>query len=306
MIDTKERPKTYLQYRGLIERVERIFAEIAMNRCMVNDPFTSIAEKIYMDGPRFLECITAPRRQEPGLAKNAVDTAVISLGIAHAMGLADCTIHTLLLGSLLHDVGMFSIPQSMLPTKDLVKTEQRCILAHPIHGYNVILKKLRYHNRIGLVALQHHEYWNGTGYPQGLSGTAITLESRIVALGAAFAAMTSPCSYRPSITGHQAMNKLTGALRTQFDPDMLQVFVGFMGIYPRGSLVRLNTGAIARVIEQTELPLKPRIRILADAAGEASTEEPELTLTEEPYLGIIGEAEDKVWYTRERLYETRS
>jgi HD-GYP domain-containing protein (c-di-GMP phosphodiesterase class II) len=293
MIDDTEKMKTYLKYVDLIKRVESIFTKIAMNRFIVSDPFTSLAEKIYVEGAQFLEFITEHRGQEHGLAKNAVDTAVLSLGMAQAMGLADFTIGTLLLGSLLHDVGMFCIPQSILTTKDLAKTEQQCILAHPIHGYNVILKELRYHNRIGLVSLQHHEYWNGTGYPQGLSGTAITLESRIIAIGDAFAAMTSPRSYRPSMTGHQALNQLVGAMSIQFDPEILQAFVAFMGIYPRGSLVRLNTGAIGRVIDQTAIPLKPRIRILTYPSGEACTEEEELNLAEESYLFITGEAKDE-------------
>jgi hypothetical protein len=292
MTDVQEKPKTYLKYRGLIEQVERAFAKIAMNRFIITDPLAGILEKIYMYGPQFLEFITEPLEQRYGLAKNAVDTAVLSLGIAQAMKLADVEFtFTLLLGSLLHDTGMFCIPQSILTAKDWIKAEQQCILAHPIHGYNVLLKEFHYHNRIGLVALQHHEYWNGTGYPQGLSGTAITLESRIVALGDAFAAMTTPRSYRSSLTGHQAMNKLTGAMSPQFDPEILQIFTAFMGVYPRGSLVQLNTGAIARVIDQTALPLKPRIRLLTDAAGEVCTEEEELDLTEEPYLCITGEAE---------------
>ncbi|MDR0723150.1 MAG: HD-GYP domain-containing protein [Treponema sp.] len=291
MDDTTEKKKTLLKYLDVIKRVEDIFAKIAMNRFIVNDPFASIAEKIYVDGPQFLEYITTHRGQELRLAKNAVDTAVLALGIAQAMGLADFTIATLLLGSLLHDVGMFCIPQSILTTKDLAKVDQRYILTHPIHGYNVILKELRYHNRIALVALQHHEHWNGTGYPQGLSGTAMTLESRIVAIGDAFAAMTTPRSYRPAMTGHQAMNQLVDVMNSQFDPDILKVFVAFMGIYPRGSLVRLNTGAIARVIDQTDMPLQPCIRMLTYPSGEVCTKEEELDLTEE--LFITGEAEDK-------------
>jgi HD-GYP domain-containing protein (c-di-GMP phosphodiesterase class II) len=227
MGDTTEKMKTLLKYVEVIKRVEDVFAKIAMNRFIVKDSFTNIAEKIYLDGPQFLECITAHKGQEPGLAKNAVDTAVLALGIAQAMGLADFTISTLLLGSLLHDVGMFCIPQSILTTKDLVKAEQRSILAHPIHGYNVIVKELRYHKGIGLIALQHHEHWNGTGYPQGLSGTAITLESRIVALADAFAAMTSPRSYRPAMTSHQAMNQLMDVMNNQFDPNILQVFAAW-------------------------------------------------------------------------------
>ncbi|MDR2633058.1 MAG: HD domain-containing protein [Treponema sp.] len=291
MVAIPEKTKTYLKYEELIKRMERVFAKIAMNQFIVGDPFMNIAEKIYVDGSQFLEFITKHGGQ--GLAKNAVDTAILAFGIAQAMGLADFTIGTLLLGALLHDVGMFCIPQSIFTSKDLVKAEQRYILAHPIHGYNVIVKELRYHGQVGLIALEHHECWNGTGYPQGLSDTAITLESRIVAIGAAFTAMTTPRVYRAALTGHQAMNQLLDGMNTQFDPHILQAFVSFMGIYPLGSLVRLNTGAIARIIEQTAVPLKPRIRILTDTYGEPCSEEAERDLTEASHLFITGEVAEK-------------
>jgi HD-GYP domain-containing protein (c-di-GMP phosphodiesterase class II) len=291
MTDVKGEIKTYLEYTGLIKRVEDVFAKIAMNRFIVKDPFSSIAERIYEDGSQFLEFIIRSPRQEYDLAKNAVDTALLSAFIAKAMGLANFTIGTLLLGSLVHDVGMFCIPQSILKTKDLVKVEQQCILAHPIHGYNVIVKELRYHSQVGLVALQHHEYWDGTGYPQGLSGSDISITSRIIAIGDAFAAMTSPRSYRIAMTGHQAMNHLVNDMADHFDPEIFQVFVSLMGKYPPGSLVRLNTGATARVIEQTNKPLKPRIRVLTDEVGEPCAEEEELSLIEKQGLFITGEAE---------------
>jgi HD-GYP domain-containing protein (c-di-GMP phosphodiesterase class II) len=304
MLDTTEKMKTRLKYVELITRVEHVFAKIALNQFIVRDPFTNIAEKIYVHGSQFLEFITEHQGKEQGLAKNAVDTAVLSLGIAQALGLADFTMGTLLLGSLLHDVGMFCIPHSILTAKDLARPEQRCILAHPIHGYNVILKELRYPHEIGLIALQHHEHWDGTGYPQGLSETAITLESRIIAIGDAFTAMITPRSYRPSMTGHQAMNQLADT--TQFDPEILQVFAAFMGIYPRGSLVRLNNGALARVMDQTDIPLKPRIRILTYPSGEPCTGEEDLDLREEPRLYITGEAEEKNMVQDGALYETRA
>jgi HD-GYP domain-containing protein (c-di-GMP phosphodiesterase class II) len=296
MTDIQKRLKTRLMYSRLIERVERVFERIAMDQFVVSEPFTAVLDKIYKNGPQLLGFITEPRKQEYSLARNAVDTAILSFGIAQSLELVDLspsTITTLMLGALLHDVGMFCIPQSIFTTKDLAKNEQRCIFVHPIHGYNVIIRDLHYHNRIGLVALQHHEYWNGTGYPQGLSGTAITLESRIVAIGDAFAAMIAPRAYRASLTGHQAMNQLINRINIQFDPKLLNAFVSLMGSYPQGSLVRLNTGAIAQVIDQTTIPLKPRIRILTNKFGEPCIDEEEYNLTEKVRLFITGEAERK-------------
>jgi HD-GYP domain-containing protein (c-di-GMP phosphodiesterase class II) len=291
MSNDQEKRKIYLEYRGLIKRMEDVFSKIALDQFIVNDPFSSIIQKIDAEGPLFLEFIAGSPGQEQGLAKNAVDTAVLSACIARTMNLTDFTIHTLLVGSLLHDVGMLCIPQKIRIAKDLVKAQQQCILAHPIHGYKVIVKEINYHPEIGLVALQHHEYWDGTGYPQGLSGTNVRLTSRIVCIGDAFAAMTSPRPYRAAMTAHQAMNHLMETMTSRFDPDIFKVFVSLMGRYPAGSLVRLNNGAIARVIEQTDEPLKPRIRMLTEASGESCSEETEVSLREEQGLGITGEAE---------------
>ncbi|MDR1029292.1 MAG: HD-GYP domain-containing protein [Treponema sp.] len=290
MTDPQEEMKAYLEYTGLIKRVEEVFAKIAMNRFIVKDPFSGIAEKIYEDCFRLLKFIVRSPKQEHDLAKNAVDTALLSTCIAKAMGLVDSAIRPLLLGSLVHDVGMLCIPQSILKTKALVKAEQQYIIAHPIHGYNVIVNELKYPNYIGLVALQHHEYWDGTGYPRGLSGTDISMTSRIIALGDVFAALTSPRSYRGAMTGHQAMNHLEHTMAGHFDPEIFQVFVSLMGRYPPGSVVRLNTGATALVIEQTDA-LQPRIRLLTDKSGEACGEEEELSLREESDLFITGEAD---------------
>jgi hypothetical protein len=84
----------------------------------------------------------------------------------------------------------------------------------------------------------------------------------------AFEAMVSKKSYRNSMIGYQAMKNLLADNSRRFDPIVLKAFIKIMGIYPIGSIILLNNGAIARVTEvRTEAPLRPRIMILADKSG---------------------------------------
>jgi HD-GYP domain-containing protein (c-di-GMP phosphodiesterase class II) len=140
--------------------------------------------------------------------------------------------------------------------------------AHPLYTYKIITKELLYPEDVGLVALQHHERWDGEGYPRRISGSDIDIGARIVSVADAFEAMVSEKPYRNSMMGYQAMKNLLSDNSRRFDPDILKAFIKTMGIYPIGSIILLNNGVIARVTEvQGDAPLRPKIRILIDEFG---------------------------------------
>jgi HD-GYP domain-containing protein (c-di-GMP phosphodiesterase class II) len=142
--------------------------------------------------------------------------------------------------------------------------------AHPLYAYKIVCKELLYSEDVGVVALQHHERWDGDGYPRRIAGADIELSARIVTVADAFEAMVSEKSYRNSMVGYQAMKNLLSDNSRRFDPDVLKAFIRTMGIYPIGSIVLLNNGSVARVVEvHGEAPLRPRIRILIDEFGKA-------------------------------------
>jgi HD-GYP domain-containing protein (c-di-GMP phosphodiesterase class II) len=141
---------------------------------------------------------------------------------------------------------------------------------HPLYTYKIVSKEFLYPEEVGLIVLQHHERWDGEGYPRRISGNAIDLGARIVSVADAFEAMVSQKSYRNSMMGYQAMKNLLSDNSRRFDPDVLKAFIQTMGIYPIGSIILLNNGALARVIEvHGEAPLRPRIRVLIDEFGKA-------------------------------------
>jgi HD-GYP domain-containing protein (c-di-GMP phosphodiesterase class II) len=116
--------------------------------------------------------------------------------------------------------------------------------------------------------MQHHERWDGSGYPQRIAGNNIDIGARIVSVADAFEAMVSQKSYRNSMVGYQAMKNLLSDNSRRFDPHVLKAFINIMGIYPIGSIVLLSNGALARVIESHgEVPLRPKIHILISEFG---------------------------------------
>jgi HD-GYP domain-containing protein (c-di-GMP phosphodiesterase class II) len=160
---------------------------------------------------------------------------------------------------------MFDIPREILEKPQaLSKSEGWHILNHPLQSYKIISRYLRCFEDVALIALQHHEAWNGEGYPKRLEGTDIELESRIVRIADAFTALISERPYRPAFGGHQAMKWLVSGTMVQFDPQLLRSFVHLMGMYPVGSLAELNNGSIVQVLEYPEgvQALKPRVRII--------------------------------------------
>jgi HD-GYP domain-containing protein (c-di-GMP phosphodiesterase class II) len=139
---------------------------------------------------------------------------------------------------------------------------------HPVYSYKVITKEMKYPEDIGAIVLQHHERWDGHGYPQRLSAENISITARIVTVADAFDAMVSARPYRSPMIGYVAMKNILSDNSRRFDPQILKVFIKSMGIYPIGSIVLLNDSSIGRVVStHPEAPLRPKLQIIIDRHG---------------------------------------
>jgi HD-GYP domain-containing protein (c-di-GMP phosphodiesterase class II) len=164
---------------------------------------------------------------------------------------------------------MLRLPREILDKKgDLSDAELKRMQAHPVYAYTIISKELLCSGDAGPIALQHHERWDGQGYPRRLAGADIDIGARIISVADAFEAMVSKKSYRNSMVGYQAMKNLLSDNGRRFDPEVLNAFIRTMGIYPIGSIILLNNGAWARVIEvQKDAPLRPTVHVLVSESG---------------------------------------
>jgi len=147
--------------------------------------------------------------------------ADLARAIGKEMALADGQLMVLELSALLHDLGMLAVPESLLAKPGpLAEGEVEAIRQHPAISKEMIEGTPFLRKAIPEV-VHHHERFNGTGYPEGLSGTAIPLASRIIAVVDAFEAMTRDRPYRDRLGADEAMKEIRTLAGVQFDPDVV-------------------------------------------------------------------------------------
>ena len=273
LTEVQENKGVYRTYTDLIERLDQVFSEIGAGISVETRSIDSISG-------RLIQAVRDQRNSMIGyilggevsgfeLAKSSVNSAILSALIAAEMHLPNHKIMQIVTGALLHDVGMLRLPKELVTKRGgLSEAELQRMQAHPVYAFRIVTKELLYPEDVGVIVLQHHERWDGEGYPRKMLGSAIEAGARIVSVADAFEAMVSQKPYRNSMMGYQAMKNLLSDNSRRFDPDVLKAFIQTMGIYPIGSIILLNSGALARVIEvQGTAPLRPRIRILIDEYG---------------------------------------
>jgi response regulator RpfG family c-di-GMP phosphodiesterase len=147
-----------------------------------------------------------------------------SLRLGYELGLEKDALRDLELGALLHDIGKIGVPDAILrkPAK-LNEEEWAKMKLHPLHGQK-ILRNIKFLEGAGRVVAQHHERWDGEGYPYGIRGEDIDIGARIFAVVDAFDAMISNRVYRKGRPYKEALEELERCAGTQFDPLIVEAF----------------------------------------------------------------------------------
>jgi HD-GYP domain-containing protein (c-di-GMP phosphodiesterase class II) len=273
LVDVQENKGAYRSYVDLIERLDTVFSNvgsgISVEPRTVDNLTGRLLQAVREEQDHIIGFILGGEVSGHVLAKSSVNTAILAALIAMELKFTHHKVMQVVTGALLHDMGMLRLPKEITDKSGgLSDAEVQRMQAHPLYTYKIITKELLYPEDVGLVALQHHERWDGEGYPRRISGSDIDMGARIVSVADAFEAMVSEKPYRNSMMGYQAMKNLLSDNSRRFDPDVLKAFIKTMGIYPIGSIILLNNGAIARVTEvQGDAPLRPKIRILIDEFG---------------------------------------
>jgi len=148
-----------------------------------------------------------------------------ALTLARRMRLQDSDLSVIAKGALLHDIGKIGVPDNILLKPYTLSHEEWVIMKkHPVFGYK-LLKKIEFLEEAAQIVLNHHERYDGSGYPQGLSDEDITVGARIFSVVDALDAMTSDRVYRESIPFDRAIETIVNASGSQFDPEVVEAFI---------------------------------------------------------------------------------
>ncbi|TCL61870.1 HD domain-containing protein [Hydrogenispora ethanolica] len=156
---------------------------------------------------------------------HSVHVCAIAVKIGALLGYSQAKLADLALGALFHDIGMTQIPLNLLnKTSELTPQERQLIRVHPEHGYAMLRKSAHFSAVATHVAYQHHERYDGTGYPRGLAGDAIHEFARIVAVADVYDALTTEKVYRPAKSATEAFDYIYSRSESDFDPQIVARF----------------------------------------------------------------------------------
>ncbi len=220
--------------------------------------------------------------------EHALSVAILSTVIGIEMKIDRHQLYNLFLGAILHDIGKLFISKELLTQKTPFTLEQlNQIRQHTQLGYHYLKENYHFEAPTRIVALQHHECWNGTGYPKGTSGENLHLFSRIVAVCNTYDNLVSDKPLSPAVSAHEAIEFIMGNAGQCFDFKIVEVFTRKINPYPVGTVVHLSNGLYAVVMKETpNFPLRPLVQVVDPILKKLLTAQYDLMIIKD--LTILG------------------
>ena len=231
----------------------------------------------------------------------SLNVAIISLIIGKGMKMSDAILKKLGLGAILYDIGLVKVPEKILNKQYKHTPEEYAeIKKHTVYGYKLMKSNFRFEEEMAAIALEHHEYYNGKGYPREISKNEIHLYAKIVAIAHEAEKVMKNNRILPDEKSLNVDKKnvekkllfdsvkliMQGA-NSKYDPTISKIFVGIFSVYPVGSVVVLKDNRRALVFATNgAFPIRPIIKIVSDESGKLITDGEVVNLVENNQIFI--------------------
>lgn len=248
------------------EAVNTMFGEARMGRLSDVSSALPLVEDIagsVMRNPGALISLVRLKQADDYTYLHSVAVCALMVALGRQLGLDDAEVRECGMAGLLHDIGKMAVPHDILnkPGK-LTDAEFSTVKGHPLAGHR-LLSETASVSAVALdVCLHHHEKYDGSGYPHGLQGETISLHARMGAVCDVYDAITSNRPYKAGWCPAESLRKMAEwAKAGHFDQAIFTAFVKCIGIYPVGTLVRLKSGRLGVVLDNSKSLLQPLVRV---------------------------------------------
>ena len=219
--------------------------------------------------------------------EHSVSVAVLAVAMARSMEFDRETLSQIGVGALLHDIGKARTPLTILnkPGK-LTDDEYAVMKKHVVHSHRILSEAPGITPVVLATAVEHHERFDGSGYPRGLQGEEISLFGRMLAICDVYDAITATRCYREGREPGWVLKQMLDWAGSHFDPPLVHQFIRCVGIYPVGTLVGMKSGRLGVIIKPGKKGLLyPVIRLFFDTRSRTFIEPRELDLSDPDAIG---------------------
>lgn len=279
------------------EAVVSMFQEARMGKAVSAEAAGELVDEIsssVLRNPGALISLARLKSADDYTYMHSVAVCALMVALARQLGLDEKITRELGLAGLLHDLGKAMMPMEVLNKPGKLTDEEFAIIkSHPEEGHKLLIEGKAVGEIPLDVCIHHHEKTDGSGYPHRLQDDQISLYAKMGAICDVYDAITSNRPYKPGWDPAESIRKMTEWCKGHFDERIFQAFVKSIGIYPIGSLVRLDSGRLAVVMEQTEKSLLvPRVKVFFSTKSQTYIKPEVLDLSRPGVMDKIVSRED--------------
>jgi HD-GYP domain-containing protein (c-di-GMP phosphodiesterase class II) len=214
--------------------------------------------------------LTRMEESSSGLENHSLSVCILGVSFGRYLGLGRDELISLGMAGLLHDVGIMELPEALAEKAhskiEVSSSELDGIKQHAGHGRDMMMGQGTLPPSVVDVAYSHHEKFDGSGYPRGLKGSAIPRYAMIVSIVETYDVLTNSSSYKQTSSSLEALKVIYQGKNSQFEPELAQAFIRCIGLYPPGSIVELQNGSVAVVMDRNYRHKHlPRVLVVRDS-----------------------------------------